>query len=183
VHYTLCDYLLDLFQNALEAGSKHTAVRWEEDGRSLHLVVSDTGRGMTEDELRRAEDPFYSEPGKHPERRQGLGLPFLLQTAEATGGDVGITSQPGKGTTIDCRLSLDHVDLPPVGDLPGTFLQMCLYEGDYEVEIFRRRGERSYSLSRAELEDALGELDSAASISLLRRYLREQETELETMEV
>lgn len=183
MHYTLCDYLLDLFQNALEAGSQHTSVRWEEGDGSLHLVVQDTGRGMTERDLRRARDPFYSEPGKHPERRVGLGLPFLLQTVDATGGDIGITSRPGNGTTIDCTMPLDHVDLPPVGDLPGTFLQMCIYEGTYEVEIFRRRGEASYTLSRSELTDALGELDSAASVSLLRQYLREQEHELEMMEV
>ena len=87
MHYTLCDYLLDLFQNALEAGSMKTVVRWEEDAGSLHLVVEDTGCGMTEQQLRQARDPFYTEPGKHPERRVGLGLPFLLQTAEATGGD------------------------------------------------------------------------------------------------
>jgi hypothetical protein len=183
VHYTLCDYLLDLFQNALEAGSRYTKVSWEEDDGTLHLVVRDTGRGMTEKELERAKDPFYSEPDKHPERRVGLGLPFLLQTVESTGGDIAITTAPGTGTTIDCRLPLDHVDLPPLGDLPGTFLQMCLYEGDYEVEIDRRRGERSYEISRAELREALGELDSTASVSLLRRYLREQEYELETMEV
>lgn len=183
MHYTLCDYLLDLFQNALEAGSMHTSVRWEEDEGYLHLVVRDTGRGMSEQELRRAKDPFYSEPGKHPERRIGMGLPFLLQTVEATGGDIGITSRPGEGTTVDCGLPLGHVDLPPVGDLPGTFLQMCLYEGDYEVEIYRRRAEQEYTLSRRELIEALGEIDSAASVSLLRQYLREQEHELETMEV
>jgi len=183
VHYTLCDYLLDLFQNALEAESMHTSVRWEEKADRLHLVVRDSGRGMTEQQLRRARDPFYSEPGKHPERRIGMGLPFLLQTVEATGGDIGITSNPGTGTTVECTMALDHVDLPPVGDVPGTFMQMCLYEGEYEVEIYRRRGEQAYTLSRSELAEALGDLDSAASVSLLRQYLREQEAELESMEV
>ncbi|MFO8063922.1 MAG: ATP-binding protein [Spirochaetota bacterium] len=183
MHYTLCDYLLDLFQNALEAGSTETSVHWEEDGNNVNLVVEDTGRGMTEQQLRRARDPFYTEPGKHPERRVGLGLPFLLQTVEATGGDIGIQSEPGEGTRIDCRLDLGHVDTPPVGDLADTFVQMCLYEGDYEVRITRRRGERSYSVSRGELTEALGELNSAASVSLLRRYMRGLEQELETMEV
>ena len=70
-----------------------------------------------------------------------------------------------------------------MGDLADTFVQMCLYDGDYEAQIVRRRGERSYSVSRAELIEALGELNSAASVSLLRRYLRELEQELETMEV
>ena len=183
MHYTLCDYLLDLFQNALEAGSNRTTVLWNETDGQLRLVLEDTGRGMSEEELEAARDPFYSEPGKHPERRQGLGLPFLLQTAEATDGNVEITSTPGAGTRIECRFPLDHLDLPPVGDLPGTFVQMCLYEGDYEVEIERRRGDEGYRLSRRELTEALGDLESAASISLLRRYVQEQEHELETMEV
>ena len=183
MHYTVCDYLLDLFQNSLEAGSRDTSVRWEEGENNLHLVVQDTGRGMTEQDLRRARDPFYSEPGKHPARRVGLGLPFLLQTVDAVGGDIGITSRPGDGTTIDCTMPLDHVDLPPIGDLPGTFLQMCIYEGSYEVKIYRRCGEVSYTLSRTELTEALGELDTAGSVSLLRQYLHEQENELKMMEV
>ncbi|MFW5797221.1 MAG: sensor histidine kinase [Spirochaetota bacterium] len=183
MHYTLCDYLLDLFANALEAGSPYTRVDWEEDGHLLRIRVTDRGSGMTSEELERARDPFYSRPGKHPERRVGLGLPFLLQTAEATGGNVDIESEPGTGTTVECRFPPDHVDLPPVGDVAGTFLRMCLYEGDYEVEIHRRRGPGAYRISRRELAEALGDLESADSVLLLRRYLYEQERELETMEV
>jgi hypothetical protein len=37
---------------------------------------------MTAEELQRALDPFHTDGIKHPHRKVGLGLPFLVQTAE-----------------------------------------------------------------------------------------------------
>lgn len=219
MHYTLCDYLLDVFQNALEAGSERTDVLVREETRDAAAVerrtalpatsrpaawiaveIRDSGRGMTDAEQRRALDPFVTDGEKHPGRRVGLGLPFLAQIVDATGGRLELDSTPGAGTRVAFELDGAHIDAPPLGDLPATFLQMMCFEGDYEVVIDRELGAaapavsggqvvddgrptgRSYRLSRHELRDALGDLETAASLTLLRQYLVQQETELHDTE-
>lgn len=253
MHYTLCDYVLDVFQNALEAGSQHTEVEWTEtvtaggagatgppggapgaagvDPRRAayvappHIVavtVRDTGRGMSEDERRRAMDPFETDGIKHPERHVGLGLPFLAHIVEATGGKLTVESRVGEGTTVAFEVDVANIDAPPVGDVPGTFLQMFCFEGDYEVVVRRSRriapervgspparrapraprdaaggfpGQRdepgaesgdevrSYELSRRELREVLGDLETTASLSLLQQFLVQHEAVLHGVEV
>ncbi len=85
MHYTLCDYILDIVQNAIEAGSSDTELTIHETPSSLLVTVADTGRGMDAGELEKAKDPFYTDGKKHPGRRVGLGLPFLIQASVADG--------------------------------------------------------------------------------------------------
>lgn len=197
MHYSLCDYVLDVFQNALEAGSRYTEVTCREalergDGAARHdrfrLVIRDTGSGMTEEQRRRALDPFTTDGIKHPGRHVGLGLPFLVQALEATEGVLDLESAPGTGTTVSFEIDTAHVDAPPVGDIPATFRQMFCYEGDYELIIRRSRRnmdepEESYELSRSDLREALGDLETAASLSLLQQFLVQHEAVLHGAEV
>ena len=196
MHYTVCDYVLDLFQNALEAGSERTHVSFREtrskpatEASRVAVEIQDTGRGMTAEQQGRAMDPFVTDGEKHPGRRVGLGLPFLAQIVEATDGHMELTSAPGSGTRLAFELDAAHIDAPPLGDLPATFMQMLCFEGEYELEIERELSERkpeydvrAYRLSRHELRDALGELETAASLTLLRQYLLQQEAQLHNAE-
>ncbi len=52
MHYTIGDYLEDLVQNSLEAGSPFTRVKVEEAKGFLEVKIEDTGKGMTEEELK-----------------------------------------------------------------------------------------------------------------------------------
>ncbi|WFL76841.1 PAS-domain containing protein [Altererythrobacter arenosus] len=63
------------------------------------IVVSDNGRGMSDDELSRALDGLRRSPDGSLERRQGLGLPLARQLVEAHGGTLSLLSEPGAGTT------------------------------------------------------------------------------------
>jgi hypothetical protein len=195
VHYTLCDYVLDIFQNAVEAGSMHTVVEWHEtvsETGSTPTAVSirDTGRGMSEQARRAALDPFTTDGIKHPGRHVGLGLPFLAQVVEATGGDLAVVSQEGEGTTVAFTIDTSHIDAPPIGDIPATLMQMFCFEGEYEVIVRRSRsgeGEtvhnERYELVRSDLGKALGDLDTAASLSLLKEFLVQHEAVLHGAEV
>ncbi|HPS45061.1 MAG TPA: sensor histidine kinase, partial [Treponemataceae bacterium] len=102
MHFTLCDMLSDLTQNAVEAGSSSIRVTVRETDRELQATIEDNGKGMTPAELKRAEDPFYTDGTKHPGRKVGLGIPFLIQTAESTGGSWSIKSN--KQTRREARL-------------------------------------------------------------------------------
>jgi len=74
------------------------------------LAVADTGCGISEADLEKVFDPFFST--KFTGR--GLGLPVVLGIVQAHGGAVAVASRPGQGTVVrayfpECKAS----DTPP----------------------------------------------------------------------
>jgi hypothetical protein len=178
MHYCLEDYVLDIAQNAVEAGSRTVAVTLVEDGESRRVEIVDDGKGMGGEELKRALDPFYTDGQKHAERKVGLGLPFLKQATDQAGGDFRIESEKGRGTRVSFSFPLANLDSPPLGELPSLFLSLLCLPGGHEMVIRRSRlGENAldYELVRSELAEALGGLELASSLALLRDYLASQE--------
>jgi len=180
VHFSICDFITDIAQNAIEADSRFTKVEVIQNEESLIVRIADTGKGMTEQQLEKAKDPFITDGNKHPGRKVGLGIPFLVQALAQTEGDFDIRSEPGEGTTVSCRFNLLHLDTPPLGSLTETFRQILTFPGDYEMTITRGLGDESYTIVRSELVEALGDLSSAGSLNLLKTYLESQEESLHT---
>jgi hypothetical protein len=170
--------MTDMVQNAVEADATEIKLDFHETAEWIEFEVRDNGKGMNSETQAKAADPFYSDGEKHAHRRVGLGLPFLLQTAEAAGGTASIDSQQGKGTIIRFRAQAQHVDLPPLGDFAGTAVMMLTLLQNGEMKIVRSLNGNAYTLSRCELEDAIGDLNSAGSLKLLRDYVHSQETHL-----
>ncbi len=175
MHATICDVIADTVQNSIEAGSKNIALKIVDDGTAFSVEIADDGKGMDEEVLARAFNPFYSEPGKHDKRRVGLGLPILKQLCDATGGKVDLQSVKGVGTKLRYSFLKNHIDLPPLGDLPDTILALFNYPGDFELVYTRVNGGDEYSVSRRELSEAVGGFENAQSLSLAREFLRSQE--------
>ena len=90
--------------NALEAmqqgGLLTVTSKWrpgssrQRNGASVVLSISDTGPGMTAEELQNAFDPFYTTK----ELGTGLGLPLTQSIVESHGGSIRIRSKPREGT-------------------------------------------------------------------------------------
>ncbi len=70
------------------------------------ITVSDTGRGMTEDELRHITEPFYrtDKVRSRADGGAGLGLTLCRRIVDAHGGEMEFSSELGKGTTVTVRL-------------------------------------------------------------------------------
>jgi hypothetical protein len=171
MHYCLGDYVLDIAQNAVEAGPREVVMDLDESEKGFHVSVRDDGKGMTADEKARALDPFYSDGAKHPLRKVGLGLPFLVQAVDAAGGNWALQSAKGEGTKVEFTFPSASVDSPPVGDLPSLLLGLLCLPGDHEM-LLRRKGPRgSYELRRSEISEAVGGLERASSLALLKDYL------------
>ena len=183
MHFTLGDLVMDIAQNAAESGATVVHVTIEETKSNFNFEVRDNGGGMTETELERAKDPFQSDGQKHPRRRVGLGIPFLIQSAEQSGGTWNIESAKGTGTTVQARFDLSNVDTPPIGDIPGLFRTILLFPGPEETIIQRSfpgdQENSSYELRKSELLSALGDMESAQALVLLDRYLRSMEEDKE----
>ncbi|HEY3813115.1 MAG TPA: ATP-binding protein [Caulobacteraceae bacterium] len=67
-------------------------------GDFVRLAISDTGEGIAPDLISRVIEPFFTT--KEVGRGTGLGLSQVYGFAKASGGDLRITSEAGKGTTI-----------------------------------------------------------------------------------
>ena len=171
--------ITDLVQNAVEAGAREVLLSVETTPETLSVRVKDNGKGMDAQTLKRITDPFYTEPGKHDHRKVGLGIPLLMQTAEACNGKAGIESEPGKGSCVTFTLDATHLDTPPMGDLPGTVLGLMTFPDEYDLILIRKTPSDSYTISRRELIETLGDLDSAGNLVLARDFLRAQEKSLE----
>jgi signal transduction histidine kinase len=65
------------------------------------IVVEDTGRGITADEMDRLFEPFFTTKGT---RGTGLGLAITWGIVEGHGGSIIVASEPGQGTTFTVRL-------------------------------------------------------------------------------
>ena len=173
-----CDTVADIVQNAFESGADNVWLDFVRADSSLSVAVRDDGCGMDAPTLAKVRDPFFTSPGKHPSRRVGLGIPFLQQAADLCGGSLDIDSAPGKGTRVAFRFDASHIDAPPVGDVPALFSQLMAFAGRANLHIRSEIDGRSYSVSRDELADALGDLESAGSLALLHDFFASNEADL-----
>jgi two-component system, NtrC family, sensor histidine kinase HydH len=97
--------LLNLVVNAMQATAPGGAITLfaHSEGNQGLIKVSDTGGGITDDDLPKVMDPFFTT------RTQGtgLGLSICHQLTEVNGGSIHIASQPGTGTTVTLTLPLN----------------------------------------------------------------------------
>ncbi len=97
--------LLNLLSNAVKFSKKGDQViisaAMQGNGELL-LTVKDTGRGMNEQELQQALEPFQraEHSGDSDTQGTGLGLPLTKALVEANRARFTITSKPGKGTKV-----------------------------------------------------------------------------------
>ena len=82
-------YVLDITMNSVRAGATEISITLEEDAEWLTFTVSDNGCGMTEEQVKRLDNPFFT---TRTTRKVGLGIPFLKMLAEMTEGYVKVTS-------------------------------------------------------------------------------------------
>jgi CheY-like chemotaxis protein len=84
-------------------------------GHYVRISVSDTGTGMSGDVLAQAFEPFFT--AKQPGKGTGLGLSQVYGFITQSGGNVHLSSEVGKGTTVDLYLPVAQpaasVDVPP----------------------------------------------------------------------
>ncbi len=102
------DAILNLILNAVEAIKDHGAITVEvrhppstEDHPNHTIIaVTDTGRGISGEDLQRIFSPFYTTHSNGT----GLGLPAVRRIARAHGGRVEVNSTVGNGSTFSIHL-------------------------------------------------------------------------------
>ena len=123
--HRLTQILNNLLSNAIkftDKGEIRLMVSAKPD-RPVQIEISDTGIGMTPEQVARAFDCFEQAEGSTARRYggTGLGLSIVRQLAHLMGGEVKIDSRLGQGTTVRVTLPLPpaataDVPVPPPTD-------------------------------------------------------------------
>ena len=102
--------LLNLLSNACKftkQGGVKLRVKKVVDGRNwIEIAVADTGIGMTAEQQAKLFEEFTQADSSTARQYggTGLGLAITLKLARMMGGDVTVTSEPGKGSVFTLRL-------------------------------------------------------------------------------
>ena len=117
--------LLNLLSNACKftkQGEVKLRARKLVDGRGwIELAVADSGIGMTAEQLGKLFQEFTQADASTAQRfgGTGLGLAISRKLARIMGGDVTVTSEPGRGSVFTVRLPAD-ADMPLNPQVPPT---------------------------------------------------------------
>ena len=173
--------VIDIARNSVraEASLVEIAVSIDTASQVLTLRITDDGKGMTPEQVASVEDPFFT---SRKTRSVGLGIPFLKQAAEITGGTLHIDSEVGKGTNVIATFHQDNIDCMPLGDINSSIHTLVTSTSEdidflytYEVDG------RSFALDTREIKEIVGgvPLQNIEISAWIKSYLDENKEEVD----
>jgi len=167
--------ILDIAQNSIAAEANLVEIDVSEDTAADRIMirVKDNGKGMSKDFLETVEDPFIT---TRTTRKIGLGISFLKEAAEMTGGYIELSSQLGIGTTITAFFVMSHIDRQPIGNLSETMITLVSLNPEIDFIIRYKVNENEFIFSTYEVKEMLGDdinLSSPPIIVFLTEYISE----------
>lgn len=120
----IASHILDITENSVRAGANliEIDVAINREGDLYVFSIKDNGKGMKPEQVKKLQNPFYT---TRTTRKVGLGIPFLFQNCEMSGGNVKIDSTFGLGTTLWASFGYSHIDCPPEGEIADVFVNIA----------------------------------------------------------
>lgn len=168
-------HILDIARNSYEAGASNVYLDIKESPSEniVRFSVKDDGRGMDEETLKKAVDPFYT---TRTTRKVGLGLSLLKANAQICGGGFSIDSEAGVGTRLEASFAYDNIDRPPMGDLAQSIFTLLMTDVKVNLVFSYAFEDKDFSFSMNEIREILGDdsaFDDMEVIMWLRGFLKE----------
>ena len=171
--------ILDIAQNSIAAGASLTEIVVAENTREKTLLIGiyDNGKGMTEEQVRNVQDPFFT---TRTTRKVGMGIPLFKMAAEQTGGSFTIASEVGVGTRVEARFKTDSIDFTPLGDMSSTITTIVCMNEDKDFIYIRSVDDEKFEFSSAEIKAILDgvPLSEPSVMSWVEGYITEHTEQL-----
>lgn len=96
--------LVNICKNSIEAmpTGGNLSISAKRCGQDVHITITDTGTGMSQEQLNRIGKPYYTTK----EKGTGLGTMVSLRIIETMNGTIQINSAPDVGTTVKISLPI-----------------------------------------------------------------------------
>ncbi|MDY0098479.1 MAG: HAMP domain-containing sensor histidine kinase [Bacteroidales bacterium] len=102
----------NLLSNAVKYSEKDPVISIEgfTENDNIHVRVTDNGIGISKNDQKHIFDKFYraSSGNIHKYKGLGLGLYYVKRIADAHGGNVTVSSKPGKGSTFTVTIPVNN---------------------------------------------------------------------------
>jgi len=143
-------HTLDIVENSISAGATLVKIELfiDRERDEFTLTISDNGKGMDGEMVKNIRNPFFT---TRTTRKVGLGVSFLDEIAELTGGKLEIASTPGKGTVVSLRLPFSHPDRPPLGDIISTLMTILMTSIDVRFVYRETRNGKEWIFDSSEI--------------------------------
>lgn len=96
--------IVNLLKNAIQFTTDgEISIKASQTKEMTEIIISDTGAGMTEEEMENIWDRYYKADISRKNTKygeSGLGLPIVQQLVELHDGHIKVTSTPGEGSTF-----------------------------------------------------------------------------------
>lgn len=103
--------ILNLLDNAIKYsnGVPEIYVETESNNQKIRICVRDKGIGMKEEEAKKIFEKFYRVPtgNVHNVKGFGLGLSYVFNIVKLHGGEIGVKSETGEGSTFIIELPFE----------------------------------------------------------------------------
>ncbi|MEG0804839.1 MAG: ATP-binding protein [Lachnospiraceae bacterium] len=172
--------VLDIAQNSISAHANRIeiTIRIQCELHKLYLRIADNGKGMSEEQVEQVVDPFFT---SRTTRKVGLGIPFLKQSAECTGGSFSIESKVSKGTIISAVYCMDHIDCMPLGAIEDTIYTLVIMNEKIDFIFYYEVDGRSFVFDTKEIKKIMGDssMQNKEVSAFIRSYLKENRMEVD----
>lgn len=147
-------YILDLTENSIHADSTLVTLSIKESEKDdlLSITITDDGRGMSEEVLKKAYDPFYT---TRKTRKVGLGIPLFKELCELCEGSFHIDSTVGVGTKVYATFKLSSIDLPPLGGIVETLYVLVCNDQGVDIKYIHEKNGQVFEFNTMEIKEIL----------------------------
>ena len=150
-------HIMDVVENGVAAGATLIGLSLQEDSSEnwLRITITDNGRGMNDEVLKKALDPFFT---TRTTRRVGLGLSLIREASKRCDGEFHIQSREGKGTEVTVSFRLDHIDLAPLGDMASSLTSLIMGNSTVDFVYTHSVDGKVFELDTRQIKEELDEV-------------------------